>query len=112
MTLSRWLFSVSSGLESAPSARTVIVPWTDLLATSGGTYSGTFDVPQGGWYRVVVRGLDERGNALARAAGAHRWGVGMNILCIRQSLRQVAVSDAVEHGTRRFESDASARTDD
>ena len=77
--------SVQAQVVSFATDTTVIVPWTDLLATSGGTYSGTFDVPQGGWYRIVVRGLDERGNELARAAGAHRWGVGMNILCIGQS---------------------------
>lgn len=63
----------------------VIVPWTELGTTSGVAYSGAFEVPQGGWYRTVVRGLDPGGNEVARAFGAHRWGVGMNILCIGQS---------------------------
>jgi hypothetical protein len=43
------------------------------------------EVPQGGWYRSVVRGLDERDNELARVVGQHRWGVGINVLCIGQS---------------------------
>jgi hypothetical protein len=63
----------------------VIVPWTELGAMSDFAFSGTLEVPQGGWYRTVVRGLDEGGNEVARATGAHRWGVGINILCIGQS---------------------------
>jgi hypothetical protein len=77
--------SVQSQVVSFTTDATVIVSWTDLIATSDGAYSGTFDVPQGGWYRILVRGLDEGGNEVARADGAHRWGVGMNILCIGQS---------------------------
>jgi hypothetical protein len=77
--------SVQAQVVSFTTAATLIVSWTDLNATSDGGYSGTFDVPQGGWYRTVVRGLDEGGNEVARADGAHRWGVGMNILCIGQS---------------------------
>jgi hypothetical protein len=63
----------------------VVVPWTELGTMQGGAYSGGFEVPQGGWYRTLVRGLDPGGNEVARAVGAHRWGVGMNILCIGQS---------------------------
>jgi hypothetical protein len=63
----------------------VIVPWTDLGTPSDAAFSGVLEVPQGGWYRIVVRGLDELGHEVARAAGAHRWGVGINILCIGQS---------------------------
>jgi hypothetical protein len=77
--------SVQAQVVSFATDSTVIVGWTELGATSDGAYSGTFEVPQGGWYRSVVRGLDEGGNEVARAAGAHRWGVGMNILCIGQS---------------------------
>jgi len=62
-----------------------VVPWTALGGISGTTYSGDIVVPQGGWYRVVVRGLDQGGVELARAAGTNRFGVGMNILCIGQS---------------------------
>lgn len=63
----------------------VIVAWTQLSVTSDGAYAGMVEAPQGGWYRTVVRGLDAGGHELARAAGAHRWGVGMNILLIGQS---------------------------
>lgn len=64
---------------------TVVVPWTDLGAASGGTYSGMVSVPQGGWYRIVARGVDAGGAELARATGTHPFGVGMNVLCIGQS---------------------------
>jgi hypothetical protein len=77
--------SVQAQVVSFKADTAVIVPWTELLTTSDGDYSGTFEVPQGGWYRIIVRGLDPRGDEVARAAGAHRWGVGMNILCIGQS---------------------------
>lgn len=77
--------SVQAQVVSFTTAATVIVPWTALGATSDATYSGTLDAPQGGWYRTVVRGLDEGGNEVARAAGFHRWGVGINVLCIGQS---------------------------
>jgi hypothetical protein len=63
----------------------VIVPWTELDLTSDATYSGAIDVPQGGWYRAVVRALDHSGNEVARVGGGHRWGIGINILCIGQS---------------------------
>jgi hypothetical protein len=77
--------SVQAQVVSFETGTTVIVVWTELGATPDGAYSGTFDVPQGGWYRIVVRGLDHSGNEVARTAGAHRWGVGINILCIGQS---------------------------
>jgi len=64
---------------------TAVVPWTALGGAAGGTYSGSIVIPQGGWYRVVVRGLAQGGVELARATGANRFGVGMNILCIGQS---------------------------
>jgi len=62
-----------------------VVPWTSLGGASSGTYSGDVVIPQGGWYRVVVHGLDQGGVEVARATGANRFGVGMNILCIGQS---------------------------
>jgi hypothetical protein len=75
---------VQAQVTSFTTDTTEIIPWTDFLAMDG-AYSGTVEVPQGGWYRTVVRGLDEDGNEIARTAGSHRWGVGMNILCIGQS---------------------------
>jgi hypothetical protein len=80
-----FIASAQAQVVSFTSGTTLVVPWTQLGAASKGAYSGTFDVPQGGWYRIVVRGLDERGVEVARAAGTHRWGVGMNVLCIGQS---------------------------
>jgi hypothetical protein len=77
--------SVQAQVVSFTTGTTVIVPWTELGVASAAAYSGALDVPQGGWYRIVVRGLDDLGNEVARAAGAHRWGVGINILCIGQS---------------------------
>lgn len=76
--------SLQAEVVSFATATSVIVPWT-ALGIASGAYSGGFDVPQGGWYRTVVRALDVHGNEVARATGAHRWGVGMNILCIGQS---------------------------
>lgn len=84
-TVGSSITSVQARVVSFETDATVIVPWTDLGAASDAAYSGMLEVPQGGWYRVVVRGLDGRGHELARTAGAHRWGVGINILCIGQS---------------------------
>jgi len=87
--------AVQAQVVSFTTETNVIVPWTELGTTSDAAYSGTFDVPQGGWYRTVVRGLDAGGNEVARAAGTHRWGVGINILCIGQS-------NMVGHGGRSY----------
>lgn len=89
------IVSLQAEVVSFTRSTTVIVPWTELGAAADGTYSGVLDVPQGGWYRIVVRGLDPSRNEVARAAGAHRWGVGMNILCIGQS-------NMVGHGGRSY----------
>jgi len=64
----------------------VIVPWTAVaFSPDAGTYAGNLVVPQGGWYRLVVRALDAARTERARATGTHPFGVGMNILCIGQS---------------------------
>lgn len=76
--------ALQAQVVSFASATTTIVPWI-ALGVGSGAYSGALDVPQGGWYRIVVRALDVHGTEVARATGAHRWGVGMNILCIGQS---------------------------
>lgn len=62
-----------------------VVRWVGLAVDAEGRYSRTLEVPEGGWYRTVVRGLDRRGAEVARARGIHRWGVGINILSIGQS---------------------------
>ena len=51
-----------------------VVPWTALGAASGGTYSGTLTVPEGGWYRIVVRGLAGGQLEVARQSGVHSSG--------------------------------------
>jgi hypothetical protein len=77
--------SVQGQVVSFASGATVIVPWTELAVMSAGVYSGLLEVREGGWYRLVVRARDQRGREIARATGANRWGVGMNVLCIGQS---------------------------
>ena len=64
----------------------VVVPWTALgMSSDTGTYGGNLVIPQGGWYRVMVRALYADNAEGARATGTHRFGVGMNVLCIGQS---------------------------
>ena len=62
----------------------VAVDWTELPLESG-TYSGELTVPQGGWYCLEVQALDEQGEVLQTITDIHKWGVGINILCIGQS---------------------------
>lgn len=76
--------SVEAELQDFAAPEHVLVAWT-ALAVGTGTYAGSLVAPQGGWYRVVVRGLDTNHVEVARATGSHRFGVGMNILCIGQS---------------------------
>lgn len=63
---------------------TEVVPWTAIAAPAG-SFSGQLEVPEGGWYRIAVRAVDEANRALGDALGTHRWGVGINILLIGQS---------------------------
>jgi len=78
--------SIEAQIVSFDSSTSVIVPWTSLgMSMDTGTYGGNLVVPQGGWYRVLVRALDADKDEGARATGTHRFGVGMNILCIGQS---------------------------
>lgn len=62
----------------------VAVGWTELPLESG-TYSGELTVPQGGWYCLEVQALDGQGEVLQTITDIHKWGVGINILCIGQS---------------------------
>ena len=63
-----------------------VVDWqTIALVLSGGTYSGPIVVPQGGWYKIAVRGINASDSEVCQNTGAHRWGVGINVLCIGQS---------------------------
>ena len=63
-----------------------VVDWTEMTCDiSAGTWSGSLTVPQGGWYRLEVRAVNADGAVLEETAGTHKWGVGINILCIGQS---------------------------
>ena len=84
----------SSGMgTSAVEARVVdfatgtteIVPWTSIADAPTGSFSGQLEVPEGGWYRIAVRAVDEAGTPLGEDLGTHRWGVGINVLLIGQS---------------------------
>lgn len=58
-------------------------PWTTIAANpSGGTYSGSLSVPQGGFYRREVR---DGNDPTITAQGANRFGVGAIIGEIGQS---------------------------
>ena len=65
----------------------VVKDWTAVAenAAAGAAWSGSITLPQGGWYRLRARALDGEGKVLGEAEGAHKWGVGINILCIGQS---------------------------
>jgi hypothetical protein len=63
-----------------------IVGWQEIPADlTKGQFSGTITVPQGLWYRLIVRALSNNKAELGRTSGANPWGVGINILCIGQS---------------------------
>lgn len=64
-----------------------VVGWTAVAqnVAEESPWSGILSVPQGGWYKLEARALDGDGKVLGSAEGAHKWGVGINILCIGQS---------------------------
>ncbi len=65
---------------------TPVANWATIDSTpGGGTFSGSLSVPQGGWYNIEVRALDEAGSVIGAGRGTNKWGVGLNILCIGQS---------------------------
>lgn len=60
-----------------------VVAWSTLVASpSGGTFSGTLTVPQGGWYLAQVRFSND---TAVVSNGANRWGVGAIISIAGQS---------------------------
>ncbi|MDR1209721.1 MAG: Ig-like domain-containing protein, partial [Clostridiales bacterium] len=61
-----------------------VVDWTDA-SVKGSAYSAALTVPQGGWYKTLVRSLNETGGEISAVSGTARWGVGINILEIGQS---------------------------
>lgn len=63
-----------------------ILDWTEVnVNTEEGTYEAAFTLPQGGWYRTLLRAVDENDVPLVEENSENRWGIGMNILCIGQS---------------------------
>ena len=62
---------------------TEVVTWTTVDASpSGGAFSGSISVPEGGQYNLQVRFSD---NAAITDSGAFAWGVGILVLLIGQS---------------------------
>jgi hypothetical protein len=64
---------------------TEVVPWTSIVAAPNGSFTGQLEVPEGGWYRIAVRAVDDASTTLGEALGTRRWGVGINVLLIGQS---------------------------
>ncbi len=63
-----------------------IVAWQEIpIELANSHFSDTITVPQGYWYRLVVRALNKNNSEVARTSGVNPWGVGINILCIGQS---------------------------
>ena len=75
----------------------VVVDWTTIDSTpGGGTFSGNLTVPQGGWYNVEIRALGAAGSVIGSSRGTKKWGVGMIILCIGQSITKARSVGGVE----------------
>lgn len=88
---------------------TEVVPWTTIVSSlSGGTYTGSLSVPQGGWYNIQIRARDSSGNIVGTQNGTNKWGVGIVILAIGQSnmvgygqeMPYVVANDLVANFTR------------
>ena len=63
-----------------------IVEWQEIpIESTISCFSGSITVPQGYWYRLVVRALNSTDAEVGRTSGSNPWGVGINILCIGQS---------------------------
>ena len=58
--------------------------WTTIAINPVTTYSGTLNVPQGGWYEIQVRDTA----ASVSAKGTNKWGVGIIVASIGQSNEQ------------------------
>jgi len=62
--------------------------WTAISSAtiSGGNWSGTLSVPQGGWYHFQARGKDGGGSVLATSTEtSNEWGVGILVALLGQS---------------------------
>lgn len=67
-------------------AADTVLNWAEVpVDETTNAFKATFTIPQGGWYRTLVRAVDKNGRVLAQEEGHSRWGVGMNLLCIGQS---------------------------
>jgi hypothetical protein len=65
---------------------TTVVNWTTIAtAPSGGTFSGSLTVPQGGWYSLMVRDGTSGVSSLVSWSGANKWSVGELVMMLGQS---------------------------
>jgi hypothetical protein len=76
---------IEAAVDSFTGGQPVVAYQTIVANPAGGAFSGVLTVPQGGWFKVKVRGVDATGTALCQGIGAHKWGVGINVLAIGQS---------------------------
>lgn len=78
----------------------IIIPWTKLTRSEK-EYSGNITLPQGGWYKLHIRAVNDNGT-VKELNSQNKFGVGINILCIGQSNMV---------GTGALASNTSANTD-
>jgi hypothetical protein len=77
--------SIEARVVDFATGTTELVPWTSITDAPTGSFTGELEVPEGGWYRIAVRAVDDAGTPLGEDVGTHRWGVGINVLLIGQS---------------------------
>jgi len=80
-----WTSAIEARVVDFATGTTEIVPWTSIVSAPTGSFTGELEVPEGGWYRIAVRAVDAARTSLGEDLGAHRWGVGINVLLIGQS---------------------------
>jgi hypothetical protein len=80
-----WTNAIEARVVDFATGMTEVVPWTSIAAAPTGSFTGELEVPEGGWYRIAVRAVDEARTPLGEDVGTHRWGVGINVLLIGQS---------------------------
>jgi len=77
ITISGTYVGTATGIQARivqAGTSTEVVTWTTIAASpSGGVFSGSLSVPQGGWYNVQVR---DTSNPTAVSSGTHQFGVG------------------------------------
>lgn len=85
LTITGTYTGTTSGIEARiveDGTSTEVVGWTSITTPSGGSFSGSLSVPQGGMYNVQVRKED---NTSVFRNGSNAWGIGSLIAFIGQS---------------------------